>query len=149
MRIVGSVTQGPAGADEPSGVGGFGGVEADGFRGESFGAMAGDFGGFGGVFGQVPSDGGIGECAGEGHWTDIELGSPGQCPAVGIGRVWWCSEPGGGDGVGEGLVQIGCGDSRWRGEEGVGVVGVEGVEAEQGVEVDESAGLVFGDFGEC
>jgi hypothetical protein len=61
--------------------------------------------------------------------------------------VWWCGEAGGGDGVGEGLVQIGGGDSRWRGEGDVGVVGVEGVEAEQGVEVDESAGLVFGDFG--
>lgn len=147
MGIVGSLTQSPAGPDEPSGMGGFISVEADGFRGQSFRGMASDFGGFSGVFGQVTSHSSIGECAGEGHRADLELGPPGQGPAVGIGRVRWGGEPGGGDSVGEGLVQIGCGDSRWRWEKGVGVVGVEGVKAEQGVKVDESTGLIFGDFG--
>jgi hypothetical protein len=85
--------------------------------------VAGDFGGFSGVFGQVTSDGSIGECAGEGHRADIELGSPGQGPAVGIGRVWLCGEAGGGDGTGEGLIEIGCGDSRWRGRGVSGWVG--------------------------
>src|SRR5581483_5175763 len=48
-------------AYKASGMASFGGVEADGVGGESSGGVAGDFGGFGGVFGQVTGHRGVGE----------------------------------------------------------------------------------------
>ena len=47
-------------------------------------------------------------------------------------------------GVVYGVGEVGGGDAGWRGQELGGVGGVVAVEAEQDVEVDRAAGLVFG-----
>ena len=58
-----------------------------------------------------------------------------------------CGQGAVGDGVGGppgGVGQVGGGEAGGRGQQPVGVGGVVAVEAEQGVEVDRAAGLVFG-----
>ena len=52
----------------------------------------------------------------------------------------------GGGGVPGGVLEVGDGDAGGRGQEPSGVVLVQAVEAEQDVEVDRAAGLVFGGF---
>ena len=52
----------------------------------------------------------------------------------------------GGGGVPGGVLKVSDGDARGWGQEPSGVVLVVAVEAEQDVEVDRAAGLVFGGF---
>jgi hypothetical protein len=124
------------------------GVVTDGQVGEPVGGGqtavegAGAFGGLGGVLGQVRGDLGVGHVAGGGDQADVELAAARQ----GAGRE---SRRGGSrdaDGAG-GLVDGG-------GEQGDGDPGGRGVgwpggavEADDGVEVDDAAALVFGDLG--
>ena len=108
---------------------------------------AGGFGALGGVFGQVPgnlagAEGGVGAGRG-GDAAQVELVAPadGVELAEGYGLGWFDlgSFDGGADG---GVEELGGGAGGW------GLVGLGAVEAEDGVEVDRSPGLVFGDFGD-
>ena len=80
----------------------------------------------------------------QGDDPDVDLGAPGDGPAAGLGGVGRGAVADGVGGLPGGVVQVGDGDARWRGQQPVRVGGVVAVEAEQGVEVDCAAGLVFG-----
>ena len=67
-------------------------------------------------------------------------------PAAGLGRVRLGAVADGGGGVADGVFEVGDGDGGWWRGDGVRVGGVVAVEAEQDVEVDRAAGLVFGGF---
>ena len=124
------------------------GVQADGGGGEARGGVAGDLGAFGGVFGEVAGDHQVGDGAGaaQGDDADVEFGAPADEPACGLGRVRRGQAGDGGGGVPGGVLEVGGGDAGGRGQEPAGVGGVQAVEAEQDVEVDRAAGLVFGGF---
>ena len=124
------------------------GVVADGKIGEAIGGRdaavegAGAFGGLGGVLGDVTGDLGIGQFPGSGDRAGVVFAAPGQGP----GGDTRC---GGRDDVDDtdGLVDGG-------GEQGEGSLGGRGrswpgrtVESDDGMEVDDSAPLVFGDLG--
>ena len=133
--------------DEPFGVGAVGvGVQVDGVGGDAGGGVPGDLGALGGVFGEVAGDGQVGDGAGavQGDDADVDLGAPGDGPAAGPGRVRRGAVADGVGGLPGGVVQVGGGDAGRRGQQPVRVGGVVAVEAEQGVEVDRAAGLVFG-----
>src|SRR6185437_2038552 len=137
--IAGVLAGPPAGVDEPFGVGAAGaGVQVDRLGGDAGGGVPGGFGALGGVLGEVAGDGQIsdGAGAGQGDDADVDLGAPADPPAAGLSGMRRSavtddvsSPPGG-------LVQVGHGDARWRGQQPVRVGGVVAVEAEQGVEVD-------------
>lgn len=110
--------------------------------------MAGGLGAFGGVLGEVSGDGRARNSvrASVGDGADVELLPPGDEPpfavwAVGVGAG---PETDGGGGPGDGVLKVGGGDAGRRGDDRVGVVAADAVEAEQGVEVDGAACLVFG-----
>jgi hypothetical protein len=87
--VGGGSAEAPAGVDEPGGVVPVGvGVLADGGVGEPAGVVAGDLGRFGGVFGQVPGDFGVGNLvvAGEFDGGDVDLFAPADDPAFPAGR---------------------------------------------------------------
>ena len=72
------------GFDEPLGVGAVRvGVDVDGVAGEPAGGVAGRFGGFGGVLGQVAGDHAVGDGAvgAEVDGADVELGAPRDEPS--------------------------------------------------------------------
>ena len=147
--VVGVVAEAPAGGDEPFGVGAFGvGVQVDGVGGEAGGGVPGGLGAFGGVFGEVAGDGQVGDGAGAAHGDDpdVGFGAPGDEPAAGLGGVRRGAVADGVGGPVRGVLEVGGGDAGRRGEELGGVGGVVAVEAEQDVEVDCAAGLVFGGF---
>ena len=122
------------------------GVQVDGVGGDAGGGVPGGFGALGGVLGQVAGDGQVGEVAGAGQGddADVDLGAPGDSPAAGPGRVRRGAVADGPGGPPGGVVQVGDGEAGGRGQQPVRVGGVVAVEAEQGVEVDRAAGLVFG-----
>ena len=124
------------------------GVQGDGGGGDARGGVAGDFGAFGGVFGEVAGDHQVGDGAGaaQGDDADVEFGTPADEPACGLGRVGRGQVGDGGGGLAGGVFEVGDGDAGGWGQQAAGVVGVQAVEAEQDVEVDRAAGLVFGGF---
>ena len=124
------------------------GVQVEGVGGDAGGGVAGGLGALGGVFGEVAGDGQVGEGAGAGQGddADVDLGAPADDPAAGLGRVRRGAVGDGCGGLPGGVVQVGGGDGGGRGQQPVRVGGVVAVEAEQGVEVDRAAGLVFGGF---
>ena len=103
---------------------------------------AGAFGGLGGVLGDVRGDLGVGEVPGGGDRAGVEFAAPGQSPGGQSAGGWGLDVDGAGgpdDGVGE------------QAEGGPGGRGggwpVGAVEADDRVEVDDPAALVFGDLG--
>ena len=132
-----------------SGVGAAGvGVQLDGLGGDAGRGVPGGFGALGGVFGQVAGDGQVGDGPGTRHGddADVDLGAPADAPAAGPGRMRRSAATDRAGGPAGGVVQVGDGDAGGRGQQPVRVGGVVAVEAEQGVEVDRAAGLVFGGF---
>ena len=99
------------------------GVELGVVGGDPAGRHAGGLGGFGGVLGEVGGDRDVGDFAVVGEPDDarVDLGAPGDVPAVGLGRVGDGGEPGRGgdlaDQVGEHL----GGDGRVRLDGALGV----------------------------
>src|SRR6185437_4414887 len=144
--VAGVLADPPAGVDETLGVGAAGvGVQVDRVGGDAGGGVTGGLGSLGGVFGEVARDGQVGEGAGavQGDGSDVDLGAPGDGPARRLGRVGRGAVADGVSGLPGGVVQVGDSDAGWRGQEPVRVGGVVAVEAEQGVEVNGSASLVF------
>ena len=114
--------------------------------GDAGGGVAGDLGALGGVFGQVAATA-----------RSVTVPVPVRVmtrmsisvPQVMIQPPGWAGcGPGsvadGGGGLADGIVEVGDGEAGRRGQDLVRVGGVVAVEAEQGVEVDCAAGLVFG-----
>jgi hypothetical protein len=140
---------GPAGVDEPFGVGaGWVGVEIEGVGGDVCGGVAGGLGAFGGVLGEVRGGGQPGDRTGSvvGKGADIELVTPGDEPAFAVGAVGvrLGAEGDARCGLADGVLEVGGGDAVRRDDDRGGVLGAGAVEAEQGVEVDRAACLVFG-----
>ena len=145
--VVRVLAERPAGVDEPFGVGAVRvGVQVDGFGGDAGGGVAGDLGAFGGVLGEVAATA-----------RSVTLPVPVRVmmrmsisvpqamsqPPAGPGGAGAEADVGGG--LADGVVEVGDGEAGRRGRL-VGVGGVVAVEADQGVEVDGAAGLVFGGF---
>src|SRR5690606_39184323 len=85
---------------------------------------------------------------GEGDGAEVELLAPGDRPTGRrVGRVGRGAEPGGAGGGGDDIGKQFDVGTVWGWDDVVGVVGVDAVEADQHVEVDHSACLVFGDLG--
>jgi hypothetical protein len=114
--------------------------------------VAGGLGALGGVFGEVAGFGEVvgdelvGDAAvpGEGERLEVELLTPHHGPAVGPVRMLGGVERGGPGSMVERVDELGQADAgRWR-DDGVQVVRVDAVEADQGVEVDGAAALHFG-----
>ena len=82
--------------------------------------------------------------ASEGDDADVDLGAPGDGPAAGPGRMVRGAVADGLGGPSDGVFQVGDGEDGGRGQQLVRMGGVVAVEAEQGVEVDRTAGLVLG-----
>ncbi len=139
----------PAGVDQSFDVAAVGvRVEIDGLTGQPGGDVAGGFGGFGGVLGEVAGDHlvGDGPIAGDADGPDVELLAPGDVPAGRVEVVGFGGEGGVAGGVFDGVDQVEQPDpGRWR-DDRVEVVGVDAVEADDGVEVHDSASLHFGDL---
>ena len=135
--------------DEPFGVrpGGVG-VQADGGGGETFGGVPGDLGALGRILGQVAGHHEVGDRAGTAHRDDphVQFGSPADPPPGRHDGMRRGQIADGGGGVPGGVLKVGDRDARGWGQEPSGVVLVVAVEAEQDVEVDRAAGLVFGGF---
>jgi hypothetical protein len=78
--------------------------------------------------------------------ADVELVAPGNEPAFAV-RAVGVGAGGEGDvlgGLADGVLEVSGGDAARRGDDRGRVGGVGAVEAEQGVEVDRAACLVFG-----
>ena len=108
--------------------------------------VTGGLGALGGVFGQVAGDGQVGEVPVPRRvMTRMSISVPqAMSPAAGPGRVRRGAVADRAGGPAGGVLQVGDGDAGRRGQQPVRVGGVVAVEAEQGVEVDRAAGLVFG-----
>ena len=124
------------------------GVVADGQLGELVGRGdaavegAGAFGGLGGVLGDVGGDLAIGEFPGGGDRAGVEFAAPRQSPC---GQSWGGGglDVDGAGGLGDGVGEQGEGGPGGRGGGRSGGA----VEADDRVEVDDPAALVFGDLG--
>src|SRR5262249_15606545 len=105
-------------------------------------------GGLGGVFGEVSGDHGVGDrvVSAHGHDTDVNLVTPGDAPAARLLAMCGGSESDSGRRVLDSVIEIGGSDFRWWRGDRVRIVGIVAVQAQQGVEVDGSTGLVFGGF---
>ena len=78
----------------------------------------------------------------------VDLGAPGDVPAFRLGRMGDGGEPGrAGHGLDDAGQHVGGDRGRWR-DGALGVGGVEAVEAEDGVEVDQPAALELGHLGD-
>jgi hypothetical protein len=111
-------------------------------RGEAAVEGAGAFGGLGGVLGHVASDLGVSHVAAGGDRADVELAAPRQ-DAARESRRGGSRDADGAGGLIDGGGEQSDGDPGGR---GVGWPG-GAVEADDGVEVDDAATLVFGDLG--
>jgi hypothetical protein len=78
--------------------------------------------------------------------ADVNLGAPGGEPAARLFRMGGSGEGDRGRRVMGSVVEVAGGDFGWWRDYRAGVAGVEAVQAQQGVEVDGSAGLEFGGF---
>ena len=138
-----------AGADEPSLVGALVGVDFRVVRGDPAGRDPGGLGAFGRVFGQVGRDRDIGDLAVVGEPDDarVDLGAPGDVPAVGLGWMSDGGEPSGGGDLADETGEHISGDGWWRLDGALGMGRVVAVEPEDGVEVDQAAALELGDLG--
>lgn len=108
--------------------------------------MAGYLGSFGGIFGEVAGNHGIGDRVPATHGDDahVYLLAPFDEPSAGAGGVRRGNERDGARRVMDGVIQVSDSDSgRWR-DDGFQVAGVDAVQAQQDVEMDGSAGLEFG-----
>ncbi len=84
--------EGPAGVDEPFGVGAVrAGVQVEGVSGDAGGGVAGDLGALGGVFGEVAGDGQVGDGAGAAQGDDADV-DPGGLP-LSPSRARGCKRP--------------------------------------------------------
>jgi hypothetical protein len=136
---VGGAAEAPAGVDEAGDVVAVGvGVLVDGVVVEAGRAVAGCFGGFGGVLGEVAGDHVVGDlvAAAQGDAFDEDLVAPGDAPSFGLVGVRGRGERGVRDGVVDGVVEVDGGDPWWGCDDGVRIGGVDAVEAQQRVEVD-------------
>ena len=118
--------------------------------GDAAGRDADGLGGLGGVLGQVGRDRDVGDLAvvGEADDAGVDLGAPGDVPALRPGRVGDGGEPRrAGHGLDDTGEHVGGDRGRWR-DGAFGMDRVDAVEAEDGVEVDQSAALELGHFGE-
>ena len=123
--------------------------------GDPGGGEAGGFGALGGVLrevaggGELLGDEFVGDAAvpGQGEGFDVEAlvdVAPADLPPVRPVRVRRGGEGDRGDGVAEGVGDVVDRDAGRRDDDGVGVGGVDAVEADQGVEVHDAAALHFG-----
>src|SRR5262249_15092971 len=113
---------------------------------EPGGGVAGDFGGLGGVLGQVGRDHGVGDVPGRGDGDNayVNLLAPTDQPAFGFGRVRVGGEADGAGGVLDRVGQLSRVQASGWGQDRRLVVPVVAVEADDEVQVDHGASLEFG-----
>ena len=78
--------------------------------------------------------------------ADVELVAPADEPAARVGRVRLGAVADGHGSVADSVLEVGDGDDWGREKQPPRIFRVIAVEAEQGMEVDRAAGLVFGGF---
>ncbi len=112
------------------------------------GVVAGDFGGLGGVLGQVAGNHPVGDVAigSDGDDAGLDLLAPRDRPSFRPGRVRVGGEPGGLGGVLDRIDQVASVEAGRGGQHDAGEVGVGAVEADDGVEVDDGPALHLGRF---
>src|SRR4029077_10000741 len=77
----------------------------------------------------------------------VELSAPVYVPAARFGRMWHGGKPSARSSQANGIIQGGSRQVRWRWQEAGRVGWVVSVEPEQGMEMDGSPALEFGDLG--
>ncbi len=146
VRVLADV---PGSPDEPALMAERAAVDAQVLRGHADAEGTNSLGRLGGVSSQVrryrcvvdlPSGSDV-------DYARVDLAAPGDIPASRPGRVRDGREPGQASGVTDGIGELFAGDEpgeRWDDTAGIG--GVDPVEPEDGVEVDDAASLELGDF---
>src|SRR5690606_13398081 len=111
------------------------------------GGVAGGLGGFGGVLGEIAGHHGVGDLtvAADSDDADVGLFAPADAPPVRPGGMGFGGEGDGGGGVFDRVDQVDDAEPV-RGPDGAGLVGVGGVEADDGMEVGHATALQLGDL---